>query len=62
MESVDRSLVEMDEMWWRYLEKVIDALDERMESMGKVQDEKTVQIWFDVEVLLVSEHREFDKI
>jgi hypothetical protein len=45
-----------------YLEKVIDALDDRVELMGIRLDEKTLVILFDVEMLLVFEHTLFDII
>ena len=62
MELVDKLLVEMDEMLLMYLEKVIDVLDEQVELMGIMLDEKKVKILFDVGVLLVFEHTLFDKV
>ncbi len=62
MESVDKSLVEMDEMSLMYLEKVIDVLDEQVELMGIKLDERKVRILFDVGVLLVFEHTLFDRV
>jgi len=63
MESVDRSLAETDEMLLTYLEKRIDALDDRMVSMETSADEiMSTMFSIDVEWLLVFERREFDRI
>jgi hypothetical protein len=62
VESVDRLLVEMDEMLLMYLERVIYVSDDRMELMEKVLDEKMMKILIDVEVLPVFEHTLFDII